>query len=136
MTTRRRWTAEEEQQLTEMWQAGRTAREIAAELDRTTTAIQTRVGELRRIKGIDLYQHVGGARKNGLRRETLLAISGLWHEKGYAPTLDEIAGRLNIGRSTAVYRIKVLQRAGWINREPEINRTITITAKGAAELLQ
>lgn len=57
----------------------------------------------------------------------LAAIVALTAEKGYPPSLDEIAERSGLaGKSSVDYQVRKLARMGWIAYERGKPRTITV----------
>lgn len=61
---------------------------------------------------------------------TLAALKRYMDEHGRPPTERELGAYMGLAGSTVGYRLKVLEREGYIEREPGKARTISITAKG------
>lgn len=70
------------------------------------------------------------ARKESLtsrQREVYDTIVDFKGEIGYPPTMEELATRLDLSSTNAVSRhLRILEEKGWIRREPNTPRGITI----------
>ena len=64
------------------------------------------------------------------RQQILDFIRGFIAKKGYAPTYMEILRACNISSlATVQHHLKILEREGYIQRAPEIYRSITLTER-------
>lgn len=64
------------------------------------------------------------------RQEILDFIIDFMEDKSYAPTVRDIMGGCNISSTAVVqHHLKVLEKEGHINRDPEISRSITLTER-------
>lgn len=64
------------------------------------------------------------------RKRVLDFISGFIKEKGYAPSMRDIAkGCALSSSSVAQYYVKALEREGYIHRDPEVSRSIGLIEK-------
>jgi len=64
------------------------------------------------------------------RQQILDFIRGFIEKKGYAPTYVEILGACNISSlATVQHHLKILEREGYIRRDPQIYRSITLTER-------
>jgi repressor LexA len=65
------------------------------------------------------------------RRQILDFIHEFMEEKGYAPTVRDIMRGCNISSTAAVqHHLSILEREGYISRDPEVSRSITIGERG------
>lgn len=61
------------------------------------------------------------------RRAAVLAYLNFFRaDRGYAPSMTEIAAACCISKSNVLYHLKALQAAGLIHRQPRTDRTIVI----------
>lgn len=60
------------------------------------------------------------------QREALLAIKRHIFEKGFSPSMAEIARRLRITESTATAHVAALRDKGFLEREPGKRRAIKV----------
>ncbi len=68
-------------------------------------------------------------------RRILECIRDFIWERGYPPTVRDIARELGISSTSVVdYHLRRLERAGWIERDPRSSRGIRLTAAGARGL--
>ncbi|MBC7227753.1 MAG: transcriptional repressor LexA [Thermoflexales bacterium] len=68
-------------------------------------------------------------------RRILECIRDFIQERGYPPTVRDIARELGISSTSVVdYHLKRLERAKWIERDPRSSRGIRLTAAGARGL--
>lgn len=68
-------------------------------------------------------------------RRILACIRDFIQERGYPPTVRDIARELGISSTSVVdYHLKRLERAGWIERDPRSSRGIRLTGAGARGL--
>jgi len=64
------------------------------------------------------------------RQQILDFIRGFIEGKGYAPAYKEILNACNISSLAVVqHHLKILEREGYIRRDPEIYRSITLTER-------
>lgn len=96
--------AERNAEIERRWRAGKTAVEIAADLDVSPAAVQSWVDTQRRKHGRDLPLH---RRRN---RELWPEIERLWNE-GW--TIARIAAEVGIEEGNCGFRIQAMRRAGW-----------------------
>jgi repressor LexA len=61
------------------------------------------------------------------RRQILDFIHEFMEEKGYAPTVRDIMRGCNISSTAVVqHHLRMLEREGYINRDPDVSRSITL----------
>ena len=61
------------------------------------------------------------------RQDILDFISNFVEDKGYAPTVRDIMWGCNISSTAVVqHHLKILEREGYISRDPEVSRSITL----------
>jgi SOS-response transcriptional repressor LexA len=86
--------------------------------------------------------HGGNAPPTKKQIETLAAIYKLAQQRGAGPTLDELAQELGLaGGSSAQYRIRILERMGWLTYARTRHRflsshSLRLTDKGQHMLAQ
>jgi repressor LexA len=69
------------------------------------------------------------------QQRILECIRDFIQERGYPPTVRDIARELGISSTSVVdYHLKRLEQAGWIERDPRSSRGIRLTAAGARGL--
>jgi len=66
------------------------------------------------------------------QKEILRFIENFINERGYSPTVREIANRFSITSKGAQDHIFALYKKGYIEKENKIPRTIRLTAKNKA----
>ena len=67
---------------------------------------------------------------SGRRQQILDFINEFVEEKGYAPTVRDIMYGCNISSTAVVqHHLKMLEREGYISRDPEISRGITLAER-------
>lgn len=67
--------------------------------------------------------------------EVLRVIYELGQSRGVAPTLREIAAALGVGSHNAArYWIRKLEREGWLDRRPGLQRATRVTEAGMRRL--
>ena len=70
-------------------------------------------------------------RVSDTRRRIVDFIRNFVDEKGYAPTMDEIRGALQLSSKSLVeYHLKALKEEGIINRVPELARAMEVSGVG------
>jgi len=71
----------------------------------------------------------------GHQQRILECIREFIHERGYPPTVRDLARELGISSTSVVdYHLRRLEQAGWIARDPRFSRGIRLTAAGARGL--
>ncbi len=66
------------------------------------------------------------------RRQILDYLTAAIDERGYPPSLREIAAAVNLkSASTVLFHLRALEETGYIRREPNRNRAVTPLAAGA-----
>ncbi len=71
----------------------------------------------------------------GQKRRILECVRDFIHERGYPPTVRDIARETGISSTSVVdYYLKRLEQSGWIERDPRSSRGIRLTAAGAQGL--
>jgi len=69
------------------------------------------------------------------QQRILECIRDFIQERGYPPTVRDIARELGISSTSVVdYHLRRLEQAGWIERDPRSSRGIRLTAAGARGL--
>ncbi|MEA3344882.1 MAG: transcriptional repressor LexA [Chloroflexota bacterium] len=70
------------------------------------------------------------------RQEKILAFVGKYRdERGYPPTIREIQEELDISSTSVVdYHLKVLQREGYLERDPSVSRGMRLTKQARGHL--
>jgi repressor LexA len=64
------------------------------------------------------------------RRQILNFVREFMEEKGYAPTVRDIVRGCSISSTSVVqYHLGILEREGYINRDPEVSRGITFAER-------
>lgn len=64
------------------------------------------------------------------RRQILGIINEFMEERGYPPTVRDIMRSCDISSTAVVqYHLKMLEKEGYINRDPEVSRSITIAER-------
>ncbi len=70
------------------------------------------------------------------QRETLRAVRDLLAQRGYPPTIGELAQKLEVTGPTAHSSVKQLVRKGFLKREPNKRRGISIAREPAGEIAE
>lgn len=67
----------------------------------------------------------------GRRRTVLDFVTAFWIERGYGPSVREVALTSRISNSTAFYHITSLKALGWLCSEGNTARTLRPSTVGA-----
>ncbi|HCL4191953.1 TPA: hypothetical protein N2C63_006246 [Pseudomonas aeruginosa] len=59
-----------------------------------------------------------------MQNETLGHIRAFWAEKGYAPTVAELAAKAGVRQFAIQQRLTALENKGYIQRDPKVARSI------------
>jgi repressor LexA len=70
------------------------------------------------------------------QRETLRAVRDFLAQRGYPPTIEELAGLLDVSGPTAYASVNQLVRKGYLRREPNKRRGISIAREPKDELAE
>ncbi|MEW4530626.1 transcriptional repressor LexA [Maioricimonas sp. JC845] len=70
------------------------------------------------------------------QRETLRAVRGFLAQRGHPPTIGELAELLEVTRPTAHASVKQLVRKGYLKREPNKRRGISIAREPVGEMTE